>query len=68
VTDDPESTIRGAAFLAGEAAGVVTRKEFQFSPFRETFSPRIRKAEREEVYRRWQRTLAAARAWNREEE
>lgn len=67
VAHDPESTVRGAAFLAGEAAGAVDRKSFQFSPLKETISPRMKRAEREALYGRWQRTLALARAWQKEE-
>jgi len=62
-THDPESTVRGAAFLAGEAAGAADRRVFQFSPLNETFSPRIGKSEREALYRRWRQTLALARRW-----
>lgn len=62
-THDPESTIRGAAFLAGEAIGAADRRVFQFSPLKKTFSPRIGKAEREMLYRRWQKTLALAKGW-----
>ncbi len=62
-THDPESTVRGAAFLAGEAIGAADRKAFQFSPHKETFSPRIGKTEREALYRRWQKTLALAKSW-----
>jgi glycerol kinase len=64
-THDPESTVRGAAFLAGEAIGAADRRSFQFSPLKETFSPRIGKAERENLYRRWERTLALAKGWQR---
>ncbi len=66
VTHDPESTVRGAAYLAGEAAGAAGRKDFQFSPVKETFSPRIGKAEREKGYRQWQKVLALARGWHKE--
>lgn len=62
-THDPESTIRGAAFLAAEAIGAADRRVFQFSPLKETFSSRIGKAEREALYRRWRQTLALAKAW-----
>ncbi len=63
VTQDPEATVRGAGFLAGEEAGVVDRKDFQFTVPREKFSPRIGKTEREEVYLRWQQAIALARSW-----
>jgi glycerol kinase len=62
-THDPESTVRGAAFLAGEAIGAADRRVFQFSPLKETFSPRIGKAERENLYRQWERILALAKGW-----
>lgn len=62
-THDPESTIRGAAFLAGEAIGAADRRVFQFSPLKETFSPRIGKAEREMLYRGWEKTLALVKGW-----
>lgn len=62
-THDPESTIRGAAFLAGEAIGAADRRVFQFSPLKETFSPRIGKAEREILYRGWEKTLALIKGW-----
>lgn len=65
--DDPESTVRGAAFLAGEAAGVVDRKTFNFAPLKKTFTPRIGKAEREERYRRWQKALGVVRAFHKED-
>jgi glycerol kinase len=67
VTHDPESTVRGAAFLAGEAAAATDRTLFQFSSVKETFTPQIGKIHREELYRRWQQTLRLARAWNQEE-
>jgi len=62
-THDPESTIRGAAFLAGEAVGAVDRCRFQFSPPKETFIPQIKKAEREERYRRWKQAVMLAKGW-----
>lgn len=62
-THDPESTVRGAAFLAGEGIGAADRRAFQFSPLKETFSPRMGKAEREALYRGWEKTLALAKGW-----
>lgn len=63
---DAESTARGAAFLAGEAAGATDRSNFQFSPLEETFSPRIGKSERQRRYDRWQKGVALAKIWNQE--
>ncbi|MFY9269206.1 MAG: FGGY family carbohydrate kinase [Candidatus Manganitrophaceae bacterium] len=65
VTHDPESTVRGAAFLAGEQAGAVDRNRFQFSLVKETFSPQIGKAERDRLYQRWEKTLAMAKSWGK---
>lgn len=67
VAQDRESTARGAAFLAGEVAGAANRNTFQFSPLKETVSPRMKKTERDAIYGKWQRTLALARAWHKEE-
>ena len=60
---DPESTIRGAAFLAGEAVGAADRRTFQFSPLKRPFPPRMKSAEREALYRRWERATALAKRW-----
>jgi glycerol kinase len=68
VAHDPESTARGAAFLAGQAAGVSDRRTFQFSPLKETFTPEIGKAERETLYHRWRKSVSLAKMWTREEE
>lgn len=62
-THDPESTVRGAAFLAGEAAGGADRAAFRFSPLKETFSPKIKKTERDTLYRRWEKALALTQTW-----
>ncbi|HLG21487.1 MAG TPA: FGGY family carbohydrate kinase [Candidatus Manganitrophaceae bacterium] len=63
VTNDPESTVRGAAFLAGEQAGVTDRNRFRFSTIRRKFSPRITEEERKGLCRRWRKSLALAQAW-----
>lgn len=62
-THDPESTVRGAAFLAGEAIGAADRRVFRFSHLKEIFSPRMKKAEREALYGRWTKMLALAKGW-----
>ncbi len=63
--DESETTARGAALLAGLAAGV-WRSVDDLPPLPSGgtwFEPRLSAAQRDEGYARWQRAVAFVRAW-----
>ncbi len=59
IAADPESTIRGAAFLAGKEAGVTDETCFHFAPIRREVAPQISSKERARLIEQWQTTLAS---------
>lgn len=63
-----ETTALGAAFLAGLAAGFwKSRDEIErIWKVKKRFTPRMRAAEREVLYRRWKRAVERARSWEEE--
>ena len=64
-----ETTAFGAAALAGLAAGVSSGEE-ELASLRAServFTPRMAPEERDALYARWQKAVALARAWGRNE-
>ncbi|MBI3802249.1 MAG: glycerol kinase [Nitrospirae bacterium] len=62
VTNDPDSTIRGAALLTDKARDGVNQKYFQVALIKETFFPQIKGTKREALCRRWNQMLTQAQA------
>jgi glycerol kinase len=61
-----ESTALGAAALAGAAAGLWTREEFAAAQeIQKVFRPKMKKAERESLYRRWREAVEKTRGWGK---
>ncbi len=63
VTDDPESTIRGAALFAGLQAQVTDRESFFFPQRARKISPALGRAQRADLISRWKKTVSLARDW-----
>ncbi|MEK7748029.1 MAG: FGGY family carbohydrate kinase [Nitrospirota bacterium] len=57
VARDPESTVRGAAFLAGAYAGVTDKTQFHFSPIQKEITPQMKPNERARRILQWKGTL-----------
>lgn len=62
-----ETTITGAAFLAGLATGVWSSKDEILKVWQEEklFEPKMDAAKREELYGRWQKALDRSKDWER---
>jgi glycerol kinase len=59
LTADLESTVRGAAFLAGKGIGITDETQFQFAPIRKKILPRMKPKERESLIKTWQEMLVS---------
>ena len=57
ITADPESTVRGAAFLAGKAIGLTHETRFRFAPIQTTIRPQMRPKERAEMLAKWKTVI-----------
>ncbi|MEK7286682.1 MAG: FGGY family carbohydrate kinase [Nitrospirota bacterium] len=57
IAADPESTVRGAAFLAGKAAGLTDETRFRVPSIRKTVMPQIGLKERARLIEAWQASL-----------
>jgi glycerol kinase len=57
IADDPESTVRGAAFLAGAATGLTDETAFRFSAIRKKITPQMQPKERACLIEKWRKML-----------
>ena len=57
VAADPESTVRGAAFLAGAEANVTDEASFHFLPIRKQITPRITSKKRACLIAAWKKVI-----------
>jgi glycerol kinase len=57
LTTDLESTLRGAAFLAGKGIGISDETQFQFAPIQKKILPHMKAKERDGLIKKWQEIL-----------